>query len=294
MKISKEFKLGIFVVVVLAAAFVVINVLRGTDIFGREITLSGRFDDVESLVASAPVQIRGYAAGRVEKVEYDPQQDNFLVVCSIDKRFRIPSDSRMMLYSTSIMGGKGIRIEYGESGDVAVDGAQLTTGSAPDLMSTLSGGAGVLLDRIGKAVDTLTLALSGVNSLLDERNRAMVSDAIAHLNSTLASANSLAGELGGKSAEINNLVDNLSSLSDRLAPLADSIMATARNAAAITGELADSDISGAVSNLNDALSGISGVVDNLNAPLTKILNDADSLLNEVKKQPGKFIKVTVF
>lgn len=294
MKISKEFKLGIFVVVVLAAAFVVINVLRGTDIFGREITLSGRFDDVESLVASAPVHIRGYAAGRVEKVEYDPQQDNFLVVCSIDKRFRIPSDSRMLLFSTSIMGGKGIRIECGESGDMAVDGAQLATGSAPDLMSSLSGGAGVLLDRIGKAVDTLTLALSGVNSLLDERNRTMVSDALAHLNSTLASASSLAGELGGKSAEINNLVDNLSSLSDRLAPLADSLVATARNAAEITGGLADSDISGAVSNLNEALSGISGVVDNLNAPLTKILNDADSLLNEVKKQPGKFIKVTVF
>ena len=37
MKISKEFKIGLFVVTVLTASFFLINYLRGKDIFNKEI-----------------------------------------------------------------------------------------------------------------------------------------------------------------------------------------------------------------------------------------------------------------
>ena len=59
MKHSKEFKIGIFVVTVLVASFFLINYLRGEDIFNNEIELISRYDDVEGLVASAPVYIKG-------------------------------------------------------------------------------------------------------------------------------------------------------------------------------------------------------------------------------------------
>ena len=49
MKLSKEFKLGLFIIIIIGLTFVVLNVLRGTDILGREKTVIGHFDNVESL-----------------------------------------------------------------------------------------------------------------------------------------------------------------------------------------------------------------------------------------------------
>lgn len=83
MKHSKEFKIGIFVVTVLVASFFLINYLRGEDIFNNEIELISRYDDVEGLVASAPVYIKGYKAGKVAEVVYEPSTDDFKVTCSV-------------------------------------------------------------------------------------------------------------------------------------------------------------------------------------------------------------------
>ena len=64
MRFTKELKIGVFVVVVLTASFFLINYLRGEDIFNREIELVSTYDNVEGLVASAPVFIKGYKAGK--------------------------------------------------------------------------------------------------------------------------------------------------------------------------------------------------------------------------------------
>ena len=105
MKISKEFKIGVFVVVVLTASFFLINYLRGEDIFNREMEVISRYENVEGLVASAPVYIKGYKAGKVTEVVYNPEYGHFEVTCSILKVFRVPEDSKMTIYAVDIMGG---------------------------------------------------------------------------------------------------------------------------------------------------------------------------------------------
>ena len=60
MRHAKELKIGIFVVVILTASFFLINYLRGEDIFNREYEVVGIYENVEGLVASAPVYVKGY------------------------------------------------------------------------------------------------------------------------------------------------------------------------------------------------------------------------------------------
>ena len=105
MKISKEFKIGLFVVTVLTASFFLINYLRGKDIFNKEIEISSRYAELEGLVASAPVYIKGYKAGKVTEVAYDPMTEDFVVTCSVLKDFRIPEDSKMTIHGVDIMSG---------------------------------------------------------------------------------------------------------------------------------------------------------------------------------------------
>jgi ABC-type transporter Mla subunit MlaD len=68
MIMSKELKIGTFVVTIAVASFFLINYLRGEDLFNREIELTSRVETVEGLVASAPVYIKGYKAGKVSEI----------------------------------------------------------------------------------------------------------------------------------------------------------------------------------------------------------------------------------
>ena len=67
---NKELKIGIFVILVLAATFLVINYLRNKDIFNREYEVSAVYEDVHGLLPSASVMFKGYKVGQVNEVEY--------------------------------------------------------------------------------------------------------------------------------------------------------------------------------------------------------------------------------
>lgn len=294
MALKKEFKLGIFVILVLVATFFVINILRGSDIFGREIKLIGKFSDVETLVASAPVQIKGFIAGRVKKVEYLADEDMFIVECAVDRKFRVPVDSKMNLYSTSIMGGKGIKIEFGVSTEYAGNGYELQTGTDTDFITLLTRNITPLMIKVRSLLDSLQVTVSEVNQLLNEDNRNNIGKSLEHLNRTLSSARELSARLNGKSEDLENLIVNLSLVSEKLNPIADTAAVALDNIKLATGKLSASDIEGTVSSLEATLEGINVAVDNLNGPLENVLNDADSLINAVKQNPKKYIKISIF
>ena len=171
MKMSKELKIGSFAVMVFVLSFFVINFLRGEDIFNREIELTASYDNVEGLVPSAPVYIKGYKAGKVVEVEYDKEQQIFDVVCSIKKEFMIPVDSRMTIYSVDIMGGKGVKIDLGSSAEYVEDGDRLEPAFEAGLMDGLSAGIGPLIDKVGNTLDSLSVTVAGINSILNIINR---------------------------------------------------------------------------------------------------------------------------
>lgn len=303
MKYSKEFKIGAFVVTVLVASFFLINYLRGEDIFNKEIEVSSRYPDVEGLVASAPVYIKGYKAGKVSEVSYDPQSEDFIVTCSIKKEFRIPEDSRMTIYGVDIMGGKGIRIDLGSSSAAVEDGGVLDPSSEPALLDGLASGFGPLLAKLNNTLDSLSVTVSSVNGFLSVENRDNVSMTLAHLERTMENVGNFAKTIDGKSENLGILMDNLSDLSAKFVSIADKADTVMTDAAALVGGISESDIEGIVSsfrtlleNMNDPDGTIGKLfVDNsLYNSLDDLLDDVDSLIREIEQNPKKYIKISVF
>ena len=195
---SKELKIGLFAVTILIVSFFLINYLRGEDLFNREIELSSRYSTVEGLVPSAPVFIKGYKAGKVAQVNYDAETEDFEVICSIKKEFRIPSDSRMTIYSVDIMGGKGVKIELGTADAYAADGDVLRSGFEAGLMDAMAGSVGPLLQKVNNTMDSLAVTVSGINALLSDKNRTHISNTLAHLERTMASVQSVSRTIEGR------------------------------------------------------------------------------------------------
>lgn len=300
---SKEIKIGIFAVSILVVSFFLINYLRGEDIFNREIELSSRFASVEGLVPSAPVYIKGYKAGKVSEVIYDSEAEDFEVVCSIKKEFRIPSDSKMTIYSVDIMGGKGVKIDLGTSGLAASDGDVLAPAFEAGLMDGLAGGIGPLMAKVTSTLDSLSVTVSGINRMLSEENSARIASTLAHLDRTMANVDALSAVIGGKSDELATFVSNLQIVSDKLVSVAgqaDTVLAGINTTVA---SISESDIAGVVTSLKDLLDNVNdpdgtigklfvdkSVYDSFDA----LLNDIDDLVNKIQENPKKYLKISVF
>ena len=160
MKYSKEFKIGVFVVVVLTASFFVINYLRGKDIFNKEIEVVSEYADQEGLVESAPVFIKGYKAGKVSDVVYMPEAEMFRVTCAVKKEFRIPADSKMTIYAVDIMGGKGVKIDLGASETAVGDGGYLAPAFEAGLLDGLAAGLEPLMAKVTNTIDSLSVTVA--------------------------------------------------------------------------------------------------------------------------------------
>ena len=300
MKFSKEFKIGVFVVVVLTASFFLINYLRGKDIFNKEIEISSRYKELDGLVPSAPVFIKGFKAGKVQSVSYDTQTDDFLVTCSVMKDFKIPVDSKMTIYGVDIMGGKGIRVDLGTSSEMISDGGVLAPSCEPALLDGLAAGVAPLMDKVGRTLDSLNVTVSAVNRLLADEN---IGKTVSHIERTMADVSAIASVLEGKSDELNVFVENLASLSDKFMSVADKADTLASSLTSVAGSVSGEDVRKLVDSFHKLLGNINdpdGTIgklltnDSVYESVDELLNDVDSLVRKIQENPKKYIEISVF
>lgn len=300
---KKELKIGIFVISVLVVSFFVLNYLRGEDIFNREYEIVSRYDNVEGLVASAPVFIKGYKAGKVTEVSYDSVEGDFVVTCSVSNDFEVPDDSRMVIYSVDIMGGKGVKIDMGTSSTLVSDGDTLAPLFEAGLMDSLGGSIGPLLAKVTNTLDSLSVTVSGINALLADVEKVGLSATLAHLESTMANLRSLSAAVKGKSGAITSLVDNLNDFSSKLGGIAKKVDTTMNGVNDLVVRVNDSDIEGVVKSFKDLLDGINDPEGSIGKLLNNgsvydsvdsLLKDVNLLVEKIQENPRKYLKISVF
>ena len=303
MKHTKELKIGIFVIVILTASFFLINYLRGEDIFDNEYDLVGRFDNVEGLVASAPVYIKGYKAGKVSEVNYMTETGSFEVICSISNDFQIPADSRMLIYAVDIMGTKGVKLDLGQSGQDAQDGDVLESGFEPGLLDGLGASIQPLMAKVGNTLDSLSVLVSGVNGILTESNVRNIERTLSSLHSTMANVKSITAVIDGKSSELDAFVTNLAAFSGKFEGIAEKIDSTMTGVNSVVGQLDESDLKGLVTsfkslveNINDPDGSINKLMknDSVYNSVDSLLNDVNILVKKIQENPKKYLKISVF
>ncbi len=303
MKLSKEFKIGVFVIAVLVITFFVINYLRGQDIFNRNINVVSKYENVEGLLPSAPVYIKGFKAGTVSDIIYDTKAETFLVDCSVSKKFNIPTDSKMTIFSTDIMGGKGIRIDLGTSSEYVKDGDELDNAFETDMLSTLGESIGPLMASLTATIDSLSITVNSVNAILSEKNRASIETTLKRLENTMSNVENISHSIEKKSPELEAFLGNLENLSNKLDAVLISADTTMANVAGFSKTLNGTEVKDLIISLESLLTKVQDPDGTLGKILTdgKIYNsidslivDVDDLINKIKENPKKYLKISVF
>lgn len=291
-RFSKEFKIGLSILVAAVVLFSGINYLKGINVFKAANYYYVSYENVNGLSVSSPVTLNGFKVGQVRDITYEYENPgHVLVELSLDKKIRIPSGSKAVI-SLDILGTASIVLQFSTEKDTYNIGDRLIGETAPSMMDDISKKMLPEVNRIFAKVDTL---LSGVNILIADsallnsvrrldRITANLETTTSQLNRSLAS---LPTTMNGVNATVTNLDTITSDLTVLTGQLKEMQLAVtmarvdsiAANLSWVTGRLTRPDNSVGLL-LNDRK-----IYDNLDNATTTI----DSILIDVKKNPRRYI-----
>ncbi|MDE5725182.1 MAG: MlaD family protein, partial [Duncaniella sp.] len=199
---SKEIKIGVAVLVALAALIFGINYLKGVNLFKAANYYYVSYTNVTGLAQSAPVTLNGYKVGLVRSIEYEyDNPGHVLVELSLDRQLRIPTGSKAVIV-TDMLGTSTVDLRMATGNTFCEVGSRLEGAEGSGLMDKVSGELMPTIMQIAPHLDSLVVALTKVAA-----DPALLS-AVQRLDVVMANLETSTGHLNRAMATVPALVNN--------------------------------------------------------------------------------------
>ena len=316
MKVSTEFKVGLIVVVAIALVYWGINFMQGNDIFKKETSYYAIYPKINGLVVSNPVSINGFNVGLVKKISFiDSRAQQILVEFAIkNKEIVISEDSKFRIFSSDLLGSKGVEIIIGESNIMAQPGDTLASELEEGLAEAVNAQIAPLKLKAEELLSKITDAVVAVEAILDKDAQDNLSESFVKIRESFVSFSNAAERIDQlvqeQSPVIDSILTDFHSVVYNIKANEDNLNEFFSNMAAISDSLQNSDLSAAISNASESLLKLSSMIDNMsegNGTLGKLMyNDSlynslvstsiqlDSLFNDMQAHPKRYIHFSVF
>jgi phospholipid/cholesterol/gamma-HCH transport system substrate-binding protein len=296
MKLSKEFKVGLFMVVGITLLYFGFNFLKGIDFFSSSKKYYAFYENVDKLTESNQIYLNGLAVGRVSNIQIQQQRNRVLVELDISSEI-VLTDSSIALLNGELLGGRFIQLIVNQGGNVLQAKDTINSDVAKGIMDFFQQNA-------EPVATNLTITLRNLNTILEglARNTRRIDTMFlrlqntpAILNRTLSTANenidglsesfqSVAGSLNGTLEELKPTLSNFRSLSDSLKML--QLNNTVNKAQQSLTRL---DNALARLSTGDNTVGKLMTEDSLYVNLNQLLNSVDSLAKHFNSNPKHFM-----
>ncbi len=146
---------GLFVGLgMLLAGLVIFLIGKERNLFDKQVTYFGAFENVDGLVLDAPVRLGGLQVGRVTKISFAPDlgDKRIMVTMEVATQFRdrIRRDSVARVTGRGVLGDKAVDISLGSPEAEAIpSGAEIATGTSGDISSLLKATGEIIDNAVG-------------------------------------------------------------------------------------------------------------------------------------------------
>ena len=217
MKNSLETRLGIFVVLVILAAVVIVETLNGWHPLHHGYSVSALFNTVQDLKTGDDVKMAGVNIGRVDQIAIE--DNKVRVTMAINADAPVKTDSTATIKFTGLMGQNFVSVDFGSPGAPhIIDGSILATVEQPDLnaiMAKLNDAANGIQNAMkGFTGDTINNLLGPLTDLIKENsgNLSATVTNIANITGQIASGRGTVGKLIYDQTLYNSAMNTVSNL----------------------------------------------------------------------------------
>jgi phospholipid/cholesterol/gamma-HCH transport system substrate-binding protein len=224
MKNSLETKLGIFVVLAVFAAWIIVETLGSADWFHHGYHVIAQFNTVQDLKPGDRVKMAGVEIGRVEDIRLTDSKVS--VIMKLHDDAMVKTDSKASIKFTGLMGQNFVAIDFGSPGETKVkDGTEIPAVEQPDLSA--------IMTKLDGAVDgiqnmTKTFASDDIHNLFGPLGDFFKSHK-DQLAATIANVTNITGQIASGQGTVGKLIYDDALYSSALATVTN-LQATAANA----------------------------------------------------------------
>ena len=303
MKIRREFKVGIFAVIVILVSWWGLSWLGGQDLFKSYNTYYVHYEEVsKDLQVSSRIYIRGVNVGNVRNIELKGNKVKVEIAIEDQYAHMIPENSVARI-TEGMMGGAQIDIIQGNSKSVAHDGATLIGELDEGLMGLIAEKIDPLMNNLTATIEKLSVTVDGVNTILAD-NTENITNLIANLEGMSAELN---GILRDSKGDIDNILGDVSSFTTMLKQNSTTIESMLQNLDKFSGDVADSNLVEQLSGTVERINTIIAAIENGEGSVGKLLTDDEihnsindtidslnALVTDLKEHPMRYVHFSLF
>lgn len=288
---TKEVQIALAVIVSAIILVVGIDYLKGINIFKPANYYYVNYKNVTGLTVSSPVLVDGFKVGLVRSLEYN-YKDGFIVVeIDVDRNLKVPQGSKAIL-NIDMLGTASIDLQLNKLvGATHQIGDQLIGENSADLMSNIE-------DNV---MPQLILMLPKLDSIL-YYVQTVVSDPA--LKNSLKRMDHITAQLEISSVQLSAI------LNKDLPGVLHNVSDITGDVKGFTSQLKDIELTKTVNLVDSTLYSVREITQKLSNPdnslglllndkslyngLVETVNNADSLMIDLKKNPKRYVHFSVF
>ncbi len=317
MKISKEFKIGVIVVLGVAALVWGVSFLKGSDLLNRKYYLYAIYPRIDNLIPANPMLINGFKVGQVNSislVEDGPFKNQVIVKFVLTEEVNIPKKSVAKAISSDLLGTKAVEVVFSEEKEFVKNGDTLLSGSEENLREAVNKQIAPLQAKALSLIGSIDSAMTVVTMLLNPKTRDNIDRSFESVRKAILSLEQTAYKLDelvvSEKGKVSNIMTNMSDISTNLNKNEAKLNNIITNFSNLSDTLAKSQIRSAVANasatmkeLNELMSRINrgeGTLGKLakNDSLYNNLNSSaaslDRLLKDLENNPKRYVHFSIF
>lgn len=304
MKLSRELKIGVVAIITLAFLIWGVNFLKGIDIFKSSDTYYSKYDNIDGLIESGIVFLRGFKVGNVSEIKFDTHGSGKIIVkYSIKERIKIPENSVFLIYSSSMVSGiKDIKLVLGDDSKYYQSGDTVP--------GDLDRGLEAIIDPVREqtmlTISKIDTIIGSLAQILNDKKVAELQNTIGHIDNVSASLDRSLSEGGA----LDNSFENLEAITENLKQSNDELKKIISNFRNVSDSISDSQIKSAIANANASLQSTSHMLakveagegtlgklvhnDSLYMNLKNVTESLDLLLNDLREHPKRYVHFSLF
>ncbi|WP_420387855.1 MlaD family protein [Roseivirga sp.] len=301
---GKEFKVGLFVVLMAAVLYIGFNYLRGLDVFSPLNTYYVKYQNVSGLNKGDRIILNGLDVGSVVERKFSNDQYNeILVTLAVDKTIKLTDSTYARLAKPDLLGGIEIQLMIHQGGTRLLE-------SGDTLVGEIDGGITELLTQEGlSAANQLTSLVNQISDALEPfvNKKDTIELALGNLAALSQNAVSLTEEAKGTLEQLRLKMDYVT---DSLVVAMGGIKPVMNEYKKLGEKLNAVDIESRLVKIDSVLLGTERFLTQLNSnegtlgklmtndslynTLNQTMSDLDSLMIDLRYNPKRYMHFSIF
>jgi len=291
------------------------NFLKGNDVFVKERLFYATYTNVNGLVQSNPVVINGMRVGQVASLYFHPDMSGKIIaVLSIHSEFPFPDNSVARIFSSDLMGSKAIDLQLGNSPINALTGDTLQTSIESSLMEEVNAQVAPIKHKAEGLISSLDSLVVIVQAILNEDSKENLKQSLRNISLTFKNLENTTANIDtivtGERKRIAAILRNVELITRNFEKNSDELNRIMQNATTFTDSLAAADIAGTIHKADKSLNQLALILDKMNKgegtagmllkndtlyfELEKSAAELNKLLEDVRLNPKRYVKISLF